>query len=72
MQNGMPKYFGLNQKQLFTIEFHLLIHVQKSFGIPKKFWHSRNEIGFPKDPLEIQKFWTLAVCALKLDIFIKA
>ena len=41
MQNGMPKYFGLNQKQLFTIEFHLLIHVQKVYAF-------QNEIGFSK------------------------
>ena len=64
---GMPKlFFGLDQKQLFRLLNFTF------WPMSKKFWHSRNEIGFPKDPLEIQKFWTLAVCALKLDIFIKA
>ena len=42
----MPKLFGLDQKQ-------------PSEPCTKMFWHSQNEIGFPKHQLGIQKIWTL-------------
>ena len=52
----------------------------KRFGIPEiklnfqniNLYLKKTGHGIFFDRLEIQKFWTLAVCALKLDIFIKA
>ena len=40
-----PKYFGTDQKHLFTTEFHILNQVKKIWSCPKKFRPIQNNFG---------------------------
>ena len=63
-----PKWFGPDQKQLFTTEFHILKHVQNVWSCPKEFGQVQMSFG-PIEGHDRRKKTELDSCILIVPSF---